>query len=402
MLKCFSLFVVVFVFLGCSLVKDDREAAIERIEKDRWPLMTDEGDTGRLRDAVSASIAYYERLPGERPVFFGADRYTAEDLAAGLRRFRDYLEKEPSADEINAFVRENGKLYAYREGSDPVNVLFTGYFEPELAGSRNPCEKYRYPVYARPEDLVVVRLSSFPVACEPERIVGRFTGKEVVPYYSRQAIDEGAIEEKALPLAWVDDPVALFFLHVQGSGRVALESGGDIHLHFDVSNGRPYRSIGRHLIDAGAIEAADMSMQAIAGYIRDNPDEAWSVLHYNPRYIFFKSGKQGAVGSLNVPLTPERSLAMDPSVSPPGTLLFIETRRPVRGASGDIEKWEDFSGFALNQDTGAAIRGPRRADLFWGSGDYAETAAGHMQHPGRVYFVVIDTEDLREQYGNPG
>lgn len=382
-------FVSVFFAWFAGSVPDASAAGIEKVAVDQWPAFEDDGGLRRLSDAVSGSIAYYERLPDERPVSFGSDRYTAGGLAAGLRRFMTFLETGPDADELRGFIRENGAVYTRKKDGRPVDVLFTGYFEPEIAGRLERCDTFRYPVYGRPDDLVVVRLAAFSAGCDEKTLVGRLNGKEVVPYFERGEIDDGALEGRAEPVAWVSDPVALFFLHVQGSGRIALEDGRHINVHYDISNGLPYKSIGRYLIDRGGVAAADMSMQAIADYIRNHPEEKKDILQYNPRYIFFKKTTHDVRGALNVALTPERSVALDQSISPPGALLFIKSQKPVCDASGEIEKWVGFSRFAANQDAGAAIRGPGRADLFWGSGEYAQTAAGHMQHPGSIYFIAI-------------
>ncbi|MFO8112719.1 MAG: MltA domain-containing protein [Desulfosalsimonadaceae bacterium] len=391
-------FVLVFLFsvfhlFACPVAAESSTAGIEKIPAEHWPSFEDDEDLRLLAEAVSESIAYYERLPEDRVFTYGRERYAAETLAAGLRRFRAFLKTRPEPAAFNEFIRENGSLYAYRENSRQLEVLFTGYYEPMIPGSLKSCGKFRYPVYSRPDDLVTIDSSAFALKCSPKTLIGRIAGKKVVPYFNRSEIDAGVLEEKASPIAWVNDPVALFFLHVQGSGKILLEDGRHINLHYDISNGLPYKSIGKYLIDKGKIAAADMSMQKIAQYIRNNPREEKEILRYNPRYIFFREGENGVRGCLDAPLTGGRSVALDQEASPPGALLYIKSSKPVCDGSGDIEKWVDFSRFALNQDTGSAIAGPQRADLFWGSGDYAETAAGYMKHPGRVYFLVIHPED---------
>jgi membrane-bound lytic murein transglycosylase A len=384
---------VFFVFNGLSAFeKEVRAAAIERVDINDWPVFEDDEDLTSLIGGLSGSIAYFERLPAERKFFYGPDPYTAGRLASGLRYFRDYLETRPESGDVNQFLRKNGILYAHKTNQKQVDVLFTGYFEPALAGSLTKTNKYRFPVYGRPNDLAVVNLSDFSVKCDQKALVGRYDGKAVVPYFSRAEIESGALAGKADPIAWVSDPVALFFLHVQGSGRILLENGTHTNVHYDISNGLAYKSIGKYLIDEGKIAAADISMQSIADYIRGNPGEQKDILQYNPRYIFFKIGEHGVRGCLNVALTGGRSVALDQGVSPSGSLMFISSRKPVCDEKGEIEGWADFSRFAVNQDTGAAIRGPLRADLFWGSGRYAETAAGHMKHPGRIYFIVIEPD----------
>jgi membrane-bound lytic murein transglycosylase A len=193
-------------------------------------------------------------------------------------------------------------------------------------------------------------------------------------------------------VAWLDDPVELFFLHVQGSGKVIFEDGQSIHVGYDCSNGRPYRSVGQLLIDEGKISRGEMSMQRLRAYLNENPFEIQRVLNYNPSYIFFKVTPQGPLGSLNVKLTAGRSIALDRKLFPPAALTYVETQKPLSDGFGNIQSWAACLKFMLNQDTGGAIQGPGRADLFWGSGPYAETAAGHLKHPGKLYFLVLRTE----------
>ncbi len=391
-------FVLVFLFsvfqlFACAVAADLPTAGMEKIPAEQWPSFEDDEDLRLLAEAVSASIAYYERLPEDRVFSYGRDKYAAETLAAGLRRFRDFLETGPESAALNEFIGENGSLYAHRENGRPLEVLFTGYYEPMIRGSRKACETFRYPVYGRPDDLVTIDLTPFALKCSPQTLIGRIEDEKVVPYFNRSEIDAGVLEERASPIAWVSDPVALFFLQVQGSGKILLDDGRHINLHYDISNGLPYKSIGKYLIDKGKIAAADMSMQRIAQYIRNNPRKEKEILQYNPRYIFFREGENGVRGCIGAPLTMGRSVALDQAAFPPGSLLFINSSKPVCDGSGNIEKWVGFSRFALNQDTGSAIVGPQRADLFWGSGDYAETAAGHMKHSGRIYFLVIRPEE---------
>ena len=210
------------------------------------------------------------------------------------------------------------------------------------------------------------------------------------PITTGKAIDhDGVLAESARALAWVRDPVDLFFLHIQGSGKIFLDSGRVLNVHYHTTNGRPYRSIGKFLIDSGAIPRPQMSMQAIRRYLRAHPESVDAVLNGNPSYVFFKLEKDGPLGSLEVKLTPGRSIATDRRLFPAAALCFIETRKPLIDAAGQIRRWTALNRFVLNQDTGGAIRGPGRADLFWGNGRYAELAAGHMQHPGVMYFLVL-------------
>jgi membrane-bound lytic murein transglycosylase A len=158
---------------------------------------------------------------------------------------------------------------------------------------------------------------------------------------------------------------------------------------YDTSNGRPYRSIGQLLIEEDKISREDMSMQRIRAYFEQHPGEIQRILNHNPSFIFFKVTPDGPLGSLNVRLTPGRSVALDKKLFPPAALAFVETKKPLSDSQGQVNTWMDCRRFMLNQDTGGAITGPGRADIFWGSGPYAELAAGHLKHPGKLYFLVL-------------
>ncbi|MCP4574944.1 MAG: murein transglycosylase, partial [Deltaproteobacteria bacterium] len=187
--------------------------------------------------------------------------------------------------------------------------------------------------------------------------------------------------------------VDLFFLFFQGSGIIYLDAGKKINVHYHGSNGHPYRSIGRLLIDEGKIPKEEMSMQAIRHYLSNHPDEVEDILNYNPSYVFFQEEADGPFGCLGVKLTPGRSLALQRKLFPSAALVFIETQKPLADGNGEIQAWADFGRFVLNQDTGGAIVGPGRADLFWGNGEYAKLAAGYMQHEGRFHFLVLKPDE---------
>jgi membrane-bound lytic murein transglycosylase A len=211
-----------------------------------------------------------------------------------------------------------------------------------------------------------------------------------VPYPTRgqiRRIDD--FNTLAPPVAWLKDEVDLLVLQIQGSGKVQVDDGDVLHIQFETSNGQPYRSIGRRLIDQGRIAVQDMSMQAIRSYLQQHPDQLAEILDHNPRYIFFRKADGGPRGSLGVPLTPMRSLAVDHGLFPSAALAFFSTQFPHVNEKGIIEHWESYNSFALAQDAGSAIKGPGRADLFVGAGRISEVAAGHLKHPGQLHFLVL-------------
>ena len=332
------------------------------------------------------SLTYLRKVPRDRAFAFGADSYSAAHLIRSLEVFQEFIQARPSADQITARVRSDFEVYRANGLSD--KVLFTGYYEPLLKGSIKETALYHYPIYSRPDDLVTVDLSAFSAKYSGETIVGRYTGQTLVPYYDRKTIENREVF-KGQALAWVGDPVDLFFLHIQGSGKILLDQGKTLNIHYHATNGHPYRSVGKVLIDQGKIPKSEISMQAIRAYLKSHPQEQETILSANPSYVFFKTETDGPLGNLNVPLTPGRSIAVDKKIFPPAALMYIQTQKPVMTEAGQLGAWEDFGRFALNQDTGGAITGPGRADIFWGNGPYAELAAGHLQHRGDMYFLIL-------------
>lgn len=379
--------ILILLTSGCAPTK---ETVMERISARSYPKFSDDMRFDALEYSISQSLVYLYKIPVDRQFVFGNDRYTAQHMIRSLEYFLNYVETRPSTDDLDKFIRSNYIVYRSVGRNSNGEVLYTGYYEPHLRGSLNPSEEYRFPIYARPSDLVTVDLSLFDEKYAGQKIIGRLAGQTVVPYYDRNEIDSaGALDGKAGVLVWVNDPIDVFFLQIQGSGKVYLDSGEVLNVHYQTSNGRPYRSIGTFLIEDKQISVDDMSMQKIREYLKNHPDKMSVVFNYNPSYVFFKIEPDGPLGNINVKLTPGRSLALDRRIFPAAALVFIETEKPLVDGFGQIESWQRFSRFAVNQDTGGAIRGPGRADLFFGDGPYAEIAAGHLKHTGKLYFLVL-------------
>jgi len=357
------------------------------------PEFRDDLDRESLVRALRKSLEYFARIPGRTSYRLGETRVTARDLKVSLEAFLAMVEAGASPAEIGRRVREDFEVYR-AAGSGPTGrVLFTGYYEPVLEGSLARTDVYRYPIYRRPDDAVVVRLGKFREKYGNERLIGRLENGELVPYYSREEIDgAGALENRGLEIAWFADPVDIFFLHIQGSGMICPAGGSCFQVSYAQSNGRAYRSIGKLLIDSGKATRESLSMQGIRKTLRDNPDQLREILYYNESYVFFRTVGEGPVGSIGVALTGGRSIATDPAVFPRGALAFVKTRKPEIGPNGDIRSWVPFSRFVLNQDAGGAITGAGRVDLFCGRGREAEIAAGHLREEGELYFLVLKAE----------
>ena len=401
-LTCYNCFIIIFIFFigGCAGVKKEpsviRKAALARISLSEYPVFADDMLYDGLEHSICKSISYLKQVPSDKSFMFGKDSFTADHLIRSLQYFLAYIQAKPLKHDLNRFIRSNFLVYRSIGCNGSGKVLFTGYYEPILEGSLTQSDEFRFPVYAWPDDLAVIDLSLFSSKFSGKKIIGRCFENTVVPYYERREIEhEGCLEGKAEPIAWVKDRVDLFFLQIQGSGKIYLDNGKTINVHYHTSNGRPYRSIGKYLIEKGNIPRSEMSMQKIRAYLRDNPEELDTVLHYNPSYVFFKIEKDGPLGCLNVKLTPGRSIALDRKIFPKAALAFIKTKKPLIDGAGKIHIWKDCNRFVLNQDTGGAILGPGRGDIFFGNGRYAEIAAGHMQHPGKLYFLILKPEISR-------
>ncbi len=262
-------------------------------------------------------------------------------------------------------------------GNSGDTGLFTGYYEASLRGSFKPHDTYQTPLYAHPDDLVTADLSLFKPEWSGKHLTGRVVNGKLIPYDTRAAIDEGSLNNRAKPLLWVDDPVDAFFLAIQGSGRVQMDNGETVQVGYDSANGQSYNAIGRTLADGGDIEKP-VTMQKIRAWLATHHERAKVVMQSNPSFVFFRilpSG--GPVGAAAHPLTPLRSLAIDPSFVPYGTPIWLDT------ATGD----KSLQRLMIAEDTGGAIRGPVRGDVFWGFGRDAEQSAGAMQSLGKYYFL---------------
>jgi len=383
------------LFAGCA-VKTQRP--LIRLSPSSHPGFSDDMLYDGLEHSILKSIEYLNKISSDRTFKFGDENFTASHMIRSFEYFLSFIQRKPSQKDLNRFIKSNYLVYQSTGRDGREEVLFTGYYEPFLQGRLNQNAEYKIPVLTIPDDLIEIDLAPFSEKFKGEKITGRFTNRTVVPYYDRREISHTEVlEGKSRQLAWLKDPIDLFFLQIQGSGRIYLDNGDTINVHYHATNGQPYRSIGKLLIDTDKILRSEMSMQKIREYLNDHPEEIEDVLNYNPSYVFFKIEEDSPLGCLNVKLTPGRSIALDRRIFPLPSLAFIETKKPLINADGQIHEWTDFSRFVSSQDTGGAIRGPGRADLFWGNGKYARIAAGHMQHTGKLYFLVLKQDGKRSQ-----
>jgi membrane-bound lytic murein transglycosylase A len=281
------------------------------------------------------------------------------------------------------FFENQLKPYAILAADGNATGLVTGYYEPLLRGSRTRVKGYEQPVRGVPDDLLTIDLGTVFPELKDKRVRGRLEGNKVVPYWSRAEIAARGDKVPSRTLLYVDDAVELFFLQVQGSGRVNLPDGTTVRLNYADQNGYPYQSIGRVLVDRGELKLEDASMQGIQAWARANPGRLDELLNSNPSYVFFReapNGNGGPVGALGVPLTAGRSIAVDPRSVPLGAPVFLATTRP--------NSTKPLNRLMLAQDTGSAITGAVRADFFWGFGKEAGEQAGRMKQSGRMWVLL--------------
>ncbi len=367
--------VLLWAQAGCAPVGRGPVGLLRRVTA--LPTRIDDGDRATLAAAVAESARYFGRLPADRLLSFGATTRTAGEMLAAMTDLGSFLAGNPSAEALAAEVDRRFEVY---RAATPSGVLFTGYYLPTLAARATRDTRFRTPVLGRPPDLVTVALADLgaPCACR-EQVVGRVARGALVPYRTRSEIEAGVVRDAPV-LAWVDDPVGLFVVQVQGSGVLTFPDGTRRTIGFAASNGRPYVSIGRLLVERGELTAEQASMDDIRAWIAAHPDEATALLQSNPRYVFFRELGGPPLGSLGVAVTPGRTIATDPAVFPPGALAFVQV--PAAGPSAPLSR------LVLNQDAGAAIRGPARVDVYFGAGDAAATSAGRLRSAGDLYFLA--------------
>ena len=342
-----------------------------------------------LSEAVKASLDYLAGVPDGRRYSFCDRQYTASDLRGTLSEFVRLWQRWGATPEFYRRLVERFDFLVARDASthstdstastDPAGILATGYFEPLVEGSLRRQAPFLYPLYRVPPDLV--KRGGKP---------GRLENGELVPYWTRGEIEEGNLLS-GLELVYLDDPVAAFILQVQGSGRVRLRDGSIRPILFGAKNGRPYRSIGRFLVDRGEMRLEEVTLPAIISYLAAHPDKRREILNHNESFVFFRwgeEGRPGPLGNLGEPLTAGRSVALDQDYYPPGALAWLRTRKPLFNRQDEVIGWAPLNRLVLNQDSGSAIQGTGRVDLFLGSGDRARITAGLMKTPGRLYLLM--------------
>jgi membrane-bound lytic murein transglycosylase A len=347
------------------------------------PPIEDDLDRASLVTALTRSLNYLQSLPPTTR--FSIDRTDVSvalliDSAHHLRElFLGPLEGESLIRRIN---QDFNRHQHFPDSDHPQQrLLVTGYYQPVFSGSLRRQAPYLHPLYRRPADLIVRKEAN------RESRIGRLSQGRFLPYWTRREIEQDNLLNGG-ELVWLTDPFDAFTLHVQGSGIIRLTDGTVRGVRFAQKNGHPYTSVGKYLVDTGRMQLAEVTMDSIRAFLDDHPQERQQILHQNDSFIFFDWSPSGpAIGSINQELTPGRSVAADHRCYPPGSILLLKSRRPVM-ANGEVVGWKAIQRLVTVQDTGSAIKGPGRIDIFWGSGEQAGMEAGQMKEKGEVMLLL--------------
>ncbi len=337
-------------------------------------LLQDDATPDTLLQAAERNLEYLSRLPLERRVTVGGRELSVRELVRVTQLVKEHAQQPLALCEA----------VALRAPAAGDSLVVAGYYQPELRASRKRNERFRYPVYRPPDDLVDVDLREWCPTCPPRVLQGRVKDGKLVPYFTRSEIEAGALGGRGYELAWLEDPVEAYFLHVQGSALLELEDGVRLQISYASSNGHPYVSLGKVLSEQGKLPPGAVSLRDLKDYLRAHPEEQRDLFALNPQYVFFRGVVAGPMGSCQVPLTAGRSLAADPAVYPHGTVAFLEMQ-PDAEAGG---RGKAYRRLVFLQDSGTTVSGSGRVDLYCGSGELAEAQASNLRHRGRLWFLV--------------
>ncbi len=352
------------------------------------PLFDDDLDIPSLNQAVDSNLRYLKKLSPEKELSLCGMTFSVSDVIATQETLRGAIERLKDPAKLSRFIASHFSVCRSFGRNVDGAMLVTGYYEPSFAGSLKFFPPFIYPLYAVPADLVSQKDRSGSLQ------VGRMKEGQLVPYPSRMEIEKNNLLAGS-EIMYLADPLEAFILHVQGSGQVRLPDGSVKQVQFAATNGRKYTSIGKVLVEEGVMPLEEVTLPRIIKYLHDAPEEQERIFHKNDRYVFFSVNEKmekGPTGSMNQPLTAGRSIAVDRACFPHGTLDYIETETPIFDESGTVSGWKKVGRFVASQDSGAAIKGPGRLDLFMGNSSYAEKAAGVMKQPGSLYFLILKSD----------
>lgn len=358
MKQIYIIFLLSFLFFGCS--KEPK------IAFDSLPLT-------QLKESEFEDLPEWEHENHDEVLHSFMNNCSAKK---SVEIYKDLCRQTTTISDAKTFLENNFSPYYILPEADQEERIMTGYFEPELQGSLKKTQRFKYPIYKTPKDLVVVDLASVYPDLKQYRLRGRLDGSRVVPYYAREELDN--LDINAEVICYCESKIDRFFLEVQGSGRVKLDSGETIYIGYDNQNGRKYSSIGKYLVNSGELTQEEVSLQSIRAWFEKNPSRVDEVLNHNASLVFFKQREKPASGSLGLVLTPLRSIAVDKRYIPLGSMLYL--------ASSD--KKNNYKRVVFAQDTGGAIKGALRADMFLGFGNEAGEIAGELKAPLKLWILL--------------
>jgi len=380
---------MIYTFTGCARqIATGPSNAFREINA---PQLTDDLLLDGLSDAIDAQS---QALLGTASTVMtvGPISISRGEYRDALTRLREILQSPRSIDEKFSYIRDNFRFFEFFGGTSWGDVLLTSYFEPTIPGSLSPSNKFSRPLYAKPADLLTISLNSFSERFSSEKpLKGRTLEDRVVPFFTREEIDgRQVLRGRSLELVWVD-PIDAFFLQIQGSGTVVLPDGEEVFIVYADKNGHRYEAIGKFLKDQ--IAPKKVTMQRLEAWLRSmSPIERDKILFMNPSYVFFQRSKQRAITSIGAPATPGRTIAADPRFAPKGALAYLQFEKPVfephTALGEDPQHFKPVARFVMDQDSGGAITGTERIDLFWGRGDEAKRYAGVMQNRAKIIYLV--------------
>lgn len=423
MKSTFVLLLAIFSFLIVSCERRPSETAEEAMRKVSVPpVLSDDLPLDGLAKGIEDSVKRLRRSK-QSTLTFGPNKVPSKDYVLCLNYLAEKIRTGVSKEELYGIINSNFDFYEVYGDKNWGEIFLTSYYEPVLQGSKRRSSRYTQPLYSTPNDLVNIHLKKYAeqvTRVSPIRdqiinpkynlsvLAGRIapsyhkgTSKNIVPYYTRKEIDgRKVLEGKATKLAWVD-PVDAFFLQVQGSGAVKFSNGKELRLGYASQNGRRYVSIGRLVYDQ--IPKEELTAHNLKSYLRSLPEkEMKKILYQNPSYIFFRKIKGRPLTHFGTEVTDGRTIATDRRFYPKGALAYMEFSKPVFPdvRSTVPSSWDPASRFVLDQDTGGAIKGTHRVDLFWGRGDKAGQHAGVIKHWGRLYYLVPKDEFIERLKGS--
>ena len=378
LLPLLSLFIIVYFFYFAEHYKP-----LHHLDKNKIPDFSDDMTYRSLLTAAENHLQFLKKFKKNKLIVLGEKQFSIDWAAKSIREFSEMIRQNPTPEELRRYIRENYEVFQAggRKTRKRREMLVTGYYEPVFAGSLTKTAPFLYPIYSPPKDLTTRKTGK-------KTVVGRMTANGFTKYWTRTQL-ETENRARGYELAYLSDPFDVFLLHVQGSGRIRLRDNSIRTVRFAASNGHPYNSIGKLLVDEKKLTLEEVSVPRIRKYLRQHPDQLHHILRHNPRYIFFNWGdSKPPRGSSGVFLTPGRSIAIDHNALPGELIAFLSSRRPVIDNQGNITGWIPLNRFVFPQDSGSAIKGTGRVDMFWGHGDYARTAANTMKEPGKLFFLI--------------